>query len=79
MTSSGVIPRPEDRQPQRYIQTGAMDAGDGHIIFGAEARCVVIMCDRGDIVLTIADQDVFARQLFRAIDRAQAADTEVPF
>ena len=62
-----------------YTQTGEMDAGDGHIVFGHEGRRVVILCDHGDIDLNLADQDVFARHLFRAMDRAQCADVDVPF
>lgn len=81
MTSDGVIPRPEDRQPRHYTQTGCMDAGDGHIIFGAEGPRVIVMCDRGDIVLSHHDQDTFARHLFRAMDAAAITldAAEVPY
>lgn len=78
MTASGVIPRPEDREPRRFTQTGAMDAGDGHIVFAAEGPMVVIVSDGGDIVLSRDDQDRFARHLFRAMDVADLGG-EVPF
>ena len=81
MTADGVMPLPKDRQPRRYTQTGVMDAGDGHIVFGAERGDVVILCDGGDIVLGPPDQDIFARHLFRAMNAAEVylAGTEVPF
>ena len=92
MTSSGVIPRPEDREPPRllvrddrpprqpFTQTGAMDAGDGHIVFGHEGPRVIVMCDHGDIVFGPSDQDTFARQLFRAMECAEVISAaEMPF
>lgn len=78
---TGVIPPPEERRRRRYAQTGVMDAGDGHIVFGAEGGRVIVMCDRGDIVLGRHDQDLFARHLFRAMAAAEVAveEIEVPF
>jgi hypothetical protein len=79
VTAAGVIPHPEDREPRRYTPTGEMDAGDGHISFGAEGDKVAVMCDGGDIVLSRTDQDLFARHLFRAMDVADLTVDGAPF
>jgi hypothetical protein len=68
-----------DTQPKRYTPTGEMDADGTHISFGAEGDKVVVMCDGGDIVLSRADQDLFARHYFRAVGVADLDVGGAPF
>ena len=83
MTSSGVIPAPEEREVPSYVQTGHMDLPNVDILFGAEGHRVVIDVVQIDqaIMLGPHDQDLFVRQLFRAITLAEqgTGPVEAPF
>lgn len=71
MTAGGVIPH-----HGQFRETGSFVTRAGDVVtFGHEGTRVVILTD-GSIALTPAEQDTFARLLFRAIGATEVIDDE---